>query len=104
MIFIPNRADGDKTPIEAKKFKHWIGNVEHWFCVHESLNFIGQWTVSDWDSGYRVTDVPYMNLIACLNDTKAAAKMTIDKLIDTRGEGRVLQVLRNAPKRKKATP
>jgi hypothetical protein len=99
--FIPHRNGGDSTPIEAKKFKHWIGTVEHWFCVHESLDMIGKYTVSDWDSGYKVMDVPYQYLMVCLNDTKAAARLTLNRLIESRGESRVLEVLRNAPKKAK---
>lgn len=97
--WIPHRADGDQTPIEAKKFKHWVGTQEHWFCVHRSVNLLGQWTVSDWASGYRVQDVAYLTLAACRNDPKDAARLTINKLVERVGESKVLEALRKAPTR-----
>lgn len=102
--WIPHRQNGDQTPIEAKKFKHWIGTREHWFCVHESLEMIGRYTVSDWDSGYRVAEVQYMTLQACRGDAKDAARLTLNKLVERVGESRVLEVLRSAPKRLKNFP
>lgn len=97
--WIPHRNNGDQTPIDAQKFKHWIGTQEHWFCAHKSLNFIGQYTVSDWASGYLVTDIPCATLAFCLGDTKKAARMALNQLLALHGESRVLSVLRGAPKR-----
>lgn len=99
MKFIPYRTDGDKTPIEAKKFKHRIGDQEHWFCVHESIEYYNRWAVSDWASGYRVQYIDFLTLQACRGDVKAAARMTLDKLVERLGASRVLEVLRNVPKR-----
>jgi hypothetical protein len=99
--WIPHRTDGDQTPIEAKKFKHWIGTQEHWFCVHESLDHIGQWTVSDWASGRGVRHIEHLTLAACRNNPKDAARLTLNKLIEQHGESRVLAVLRSAPQRTK---
>lgn len=100
--WIPHRNDGDQTPIQVQKFKHWVGPYEHWFCVHENLNGASfGYTVSDWDSGYRVVDVRYSALAACRGNKKDAARMELNKLIERAGESRVLEVLRNAPKREK---
>lgn len=98
--WIPHRIDGDKTPIIVTKFKHWIGpSHQHWFCVHESLEFIGRYVVSDWASGYRVLDIDYMTLAAARGDLKAAARATLNTLIEHKGESFVLERLLNAPKR-----
>lgn len=97
--WIPHRTDGDKTPIIVVKFKHWVGTQQHWFCAHESLEFIGKYTVSDWASGYRVIDIDYMTLAAARGDLKDAARTSLNKLIEHAGESRVLEVLRNAPTR-----
>jgi hypothetical protein len=97
--WVPYRHSGDQTPIDARKFKHCIGTQEHWFCVHESLNYIGLRTVSDWASGYRVTDIPCATLAVCRGDTKKAARMALNQLLALHGESRVLSVLRGAPKR-----
>lgn len=97
--WIPHRNNGDQTPIIVQKFKHWVGTQEHWFCVHESLEMIGQYTVSDWHSGYRVQNIEYMTLAACRGDAKAAARQTLNRLIGRLGESRVLDVLRSAPAR-----
>lgn len=105
MKWIPRRNDGDQTPIEARKFKHWIGTQEHWFCVHESLDLIGAYTVSDWTSGMRVAAIEHMTLAACRGDAKDAARLTLNKLVERLGESRVLNTLRNAPARSApATP
>jgi hypothetical protein len=104
MKWIPHRNDGDQTPIEAQKFKHWVGTQEHWFCVHASLEMIGQLTVSHWSSGYRVAHGPAMLLISCNGDAKAAARLTITKLVEMHGEGLVHRKLANAPARKKDLP
>jgi hypothetical protein len=97
--WIPHRPSGDETPIEARRFKHYVDSKEHWFCVHESLNHIGQYTVSDWASGYRVADIPCAILAARRNDTKDAARATIDQLIAKHGASRVAAILHSAPKR-----
>lgn len=97
--WIPHRHSGDTTPIDARKFKHWIGTQEHWFCVHESLNLTGLYTVSDWASGYRVTDIPCSTLAVCQGDTKDAARNALNQLLASHGEARVLSVLRSAPTR-----
>ncbi len=103
MKWVPHRINGDQTPIEAKKFKHWVGTQEHWFCVHESLEMIGRYDVSDWVSGYRVLSIPYMTLAACRTDAKAAARLALNNLIERHGESHVLEVLRTAPKREKVS-
>jgi len=104
MKWIPHRHDGDQTPIEAQKFKHWVGTQEHWFCVHASLEMIGQLTVSHWSSGYKVAVVSHLNLMAARNDAKAAARMTLNGLVERVGESKVQEVLRNAPEREKVLP
>jgi hypothetical protein len=100
MKWVPQREDGDQTPIQVQKFKHWIGTQEHWFCVHGSLEYLGQYTVSDWDSGFLVKDIDHMTLAACRGNVKDAARLTLKKLVERVGESRVLEVLRNAQKRK----
>ena len=105
MKWIPHRENGDQTPIEVQKFKHWVGVYEHWFCVHHNLNgaHFG-YVVSDWDSGYRVQNIDFITLQACQGRVKDAARMTLNKLIERAGESRVLEVLRKAPKREKNLP
>lgn len=104
MKWIPHRHDGDQTPIEARKFKHWIGVYEHWFALHPSLNNVTGYDVSDWDSGMRVTSVPAMFLITCKGDEKDAARLALNKLIELHGESKVHDKLKNAPARKKVFP
>lgn len=102
MKWIPRRTDGDQTPIEVQKFKHRIGNVEHWFCAHHNLNGAAfGYVVSDWDSGYRVADIDFITLQACQGRVRDAARLTLNKLVERVGESRVLEVLRSAPKRAK---
>lgn len=100
--WIPRRESGDQAPIEVQKFKHWIGTQEHWFCVHENLNGAAfGFVVSDWASGFRVVEIPYTTLAACEGRKMAAGRLALNKLIERVGESRVLEVLKNAPPRKK---
>ena len=99
--WIPHRLSGDQTPIEARKFKHWIGVYEHWFALHSSLNNVTGYDVSDWDSGLLVTNVPHMFLITCKGDAKDAARLARNKLVERYGESKVHDKLKNAPKREK---
>jgi hypothetical protein len=102
--WIPHRHDGDQTPIEAKRFAHYVGTIQHWFAVHKNMEGGHGYTVSHWDSGYRVAHVPAMLLISCNGDAKAAAKLTITKLVEQHGESRVHRSLAGAPARKKDLP
>jgi hypothetical protein len=104
MKWIPHRHDGDQTPIEAKRFAHYIGTIQHWFAVHENLEGGHGYTVSHWDSGYRIAHVPAMLLISCNGKAKDAAKLTLTKLVERVGESLVHRKLTDAPKRKKDFP
>lgn len=104
MKWTPHRTNGDQTAIEARKFKHYIGTQPHWFCVHESLDRIGQMIVSDWASGFSIAAIPHSTIMACRCDSKAAARLTLNRLVERVGESRVLEVLRNAPPRSKVLP
>ena len=53
-------------------------------------------TVTHYDSGKLVCEVPHHTVAACCNDTKAAAKMALDKLIEKAGPERVRSVLAGA--------
>lgn len=101
MKWTPARIDGHQAePIEAKRFKHWIGTQEWTFCVHANLNRMpGQLTVSDWASGYFVRHIAPTTLAACKGKPLDAARLTLNQLVEQVGEGRVLEVLRSAPKR-----
>lgn len=102
MKWIPKRETGDQTPIEATRFSHYVGTIQHWFCFHENLNGAAfGWVVSDWDSGLRVSNIEYITLAACQGNKKDAARMTLNKLIERVGESVVLQKLNAAPKREK---
>lgn len=47
-------------------------------------------------NGKRVLEIPHHMVAACQNDTKAAAKMALDKLIAKAGPERVRSVLAGA--------
>ena len=101
MKWIPHRHDGDQTPIEAKRFAHYIGTIQHWFALHENIEGGHGWTVSHWDSGYRVLHVPNITLMACPGREKDAAKLALNNLVELHGESLVHRKLMAAPDRKK---
>jgi hypothetical protein len=98
-MWIPHRKDGDQTPIEARKFSHYVGQVRHWFCFHESLEHVNEWTVSHFESGWKVTTFNSITLMACRSDKRDAARMALNKLIERVGESKVAGVLNSAPAR-----
>lgn len=90
-------ANGLTQEVEARKFSHYIGNTRYWFAYHKAVDRIGL-TVSHLDSGKRIDAIPAGYVLACLRDEKAAAKMTIDKLVERAGIDKVRSVLNAAEK------
>jgi hypothetical protein len=89
--------DGELRETKARRFSHYIGSVRHWFALHDGINHVGQ-AVSHWESGKLVRPIPPMFQAACRGDAKAAAKMTLDKLVESVGADRVNSVLNAAEK------
>lgn len=89
--------DGSIVEVEARKFSHYIGGARYWFAYHKGTDIFGQ-VVTHLDSGKRVCEVPALYAAACLSDTKAAAKMAIDKLVERVGADKVKSVLNAAKK------
>lgn len=89
--------EGQRQDFPARRFSHYIGSVRYWFALHKGISHIGM-AVSHWDSGKLVRPIPVGYQIACLGDDKAAAKMTLDKLVESVGAERVQSVLNQAEK------
>lgn len=85
-------ATGERKEFPARRFSHYVNNVRFWFALHKDVSRNGL-TVSHWDSGKRVCDVPINTQLACLGDEKAAAKMALDKLCEKYPKERVYGVL-----------
>lgn len=83
---------GEVVEVEGRRFSHYVANIQFWFFLHREVGGV-RWVVTHYDSGKRVLYVPHHTLAACLSDTKAAAKMELDKLISRVGEARVRSVL-----------
>lgn len=88
---------GDPLEIEGRRFSHYVANIRFWFFLHKTIGGVGL-TVTHYDSGKRVCEVPHHTVAACCNDTKAAAKLALDKLIEKCGPERVRSVLVGAKK------
>lgn len=86
-------AAGGTREVEGRKFAYYVQNIREWFIVHKEGNV---YTVSDWASGMRVCDVPYMAMIAALSDEVLAAKGALKDKIAQVGEARFASVLRGA--------
>lgn len=44
-------ADGTNQTIEARKFCHYVENIQFWFAYHKSISDVGSITVTHIDSG-----------------------------------------------------
>lgn len=86
---------GETLEIEGRRFSHYVANIRFWFFLHKTVGGIGL-TVTHYESGKRVCEVPHHMIAACCNDTKVAAKMALDKLIEKAGPERVRSVLAGA--------
>lgn len=86
---------GETVEVEGRRFSHYIANVQYWFFLHKEIGGNRQ-VVTHFDSGKRMLFVPHHTIAACMNDTKAAAKMEIDKLVARVGDARVRSVLASA--------
>lgn len=84
--------------IRSKPHETKIGQPIYPECLDDWNKTIGGvgLTVTHYDSGKRVCEVPHHTVAACCNDTKAAAKMALDKLIEKAGPERVRSVLSGA--------
>lgn len=88
-------ASGESLEIEGHRFSHYVGPYRFWFFLHKTINGVGL-SVTHCDSGKRVCEVPHHFQAACVEDSKAAAKMALDKLIERAGAERVRSVLAGA--------
>lgn len=87
----------ERREIPAKRFSHYVDNVRFWFAVHDSVSDVGKLTVSHWDSGKIVCNIPYISRLAGANMSDAnLGRAEIDKLVARVGAKRVASVLRSA--------
>lgn len=86
---------GETVEVEGRRFSHYIANVQYWFFLHKEIGGYRQ-VVTHFDSGKRMLFVPCHTIAACMNDTKAAAKLEIDRLVSRVGDARVRSVLAGA--------
>jgi len=86
---------GETLDIEGRRFSHYVANFRFWFFLHKTIGGVGL-TVTHYESGKRVCEVPHHMVAACCNDTKSAAKMALDKLIEKAGPERVRSILAGA--------
>lgn len=88
-------AEGATRKVEGRKFAAYIKNIRYWFLVHQEA---GRTILSDFESGYRIDDVPHLTLVAARGDIVLAAKAHLAAFVKQRGEDRVKDVLDHAPK------
>ncbi len=91
------RLDGEPVAVEARKFSHYIGNVQYWFAYHDSIQCRGFVTVTHIDTGMRVFDLSHSARAAALGDDKQAAKAQLDAFIKEKGAQWIRSVIDRAP-------
>lgn len=84
---------GAPQMVEARRFSYYVQSIQHWFIVHKTS---ATYTVSDWSSGNRICDVPFITLSAHLGDEVSAAKSALKAMFERVGEARVRSVLAGA--------
>lgn len=96
-VFKMYTTTGERVAVPgAKRFSHYINGFRYWFAYHRPNDFAPGLTVSHWDSGMKVCSVSTLELNACRNDPKDAAKYALDKLCERVGAARVQSKLRKA--------
>lgn len=93
------QADGTVVQVEGRRFAFYIANIQHWFVVHKSLQGHG-YTVSEKETGFRVSDVPHSTLAACLGREVDAAKLTLSNVLSKVGPDRFREAIRKALQQK----
>lgn len=88
-----NMLDGTKQPVEGRKFCHYIGGVQYWFAYHAPIGQSFGLQITHIESGLKVQTVSAINRQSHLGDDKAAAKATLDQLIEKVGADKVRKVI-----------
>jgi hypothetical protein len=84
--------DGKLTELPAKRFSHYINNIQFWFALHDSPDRVASLTVSHWASGKRVALIGPSERCGQKNN-KELAVAALDRLVENQGAERVCQIL-----------
>jgi hypothetical protein len=91
--------NGERKEIPARRFSHYVDNVRFWFAVHPSTQFVGQLTVSHWESGKAVCHIDNLTRIAGVGMSDPdLGRAQINKLVGRVGAIKVSTTLREAEK------
>jgi len=89
--------NGARNEIPARRFSHYVDNVQFWFAVHPSLSNVGELTVSHWDSGLAVCYVsPTTRIHGTGMKDPDLGRAEINKLVGRVGAIKVAKILRAA--------
>lgn len=97
MKFYAKMPEGPVLVPDAKVFTHYVQGEAFRFAYHKSLGILGHLTVSHYDSGSKITDIPPDMVGASGHDLKLAAKRGLERVIEKAGEARVRSALAGAP-------
>lgn len=93
--------NGKPLEIEAERFTFYINNVRFWFAVHESKDSVGVLTISELETGMRVTDIPYITRAASpTRSNKELAKKQLESFCSEKTHQRVYDAIIRAHKAK----
>lgn len=88
---------GERKEIAARRFSHYVDNIQFWFAVHPSLNNVGELTVSHFDSGMAVCHIGVMSRLHGTGmSNPALGRAEINKLVGRVGAIKVATTLRKA--------
>ena len=89
--------NGERKELAARRFAHYVDNVQFWFAVHPSLDHVGELTVSHFDSGNAVCRISVMSRLHGTGQSNPAlGRAEINKLVGRVGAIKVASVLRKA--------
>lgn len=85
--------DGTVAELKGKKFFYEIEGSTVALFVHQSLNRPGVLSVSHFESGKKIIDIPTTVAAARRGDPVAAARVTMDRLVEQVGAERILTAI-----------
>ena len=89
--------NGERKELAARRFSHYVDNVQFWFAVHPHTANVGELTVSHFDSGFAVCHIDTTARIHGTGQSDPAlGRAEINKLVGRIGAIKVAAALRKA--------
>jgi hypothetical protein len=89
--------NGKREEYPARRFSHYIDNVQFWFALHKPVDYTSGLTISHWATGKRVLHIGPTALFAGVGmKDQDIARAELTKFANNKGQIRVAEILRAA--------